>query len=160
MDLGPAESSTGGSKALIPSTPPSTPTCEGPALSDSSSRVTTLIHVRVAKFRFLCDLGQAIGRFTFVADTITSRLRLVPRESKNLSMGVKKLELVGQGRAGGSVAGEGLLFETRLRNDGKATKASDLVSKLFSSPSLAADPSSFAAACADRSRQGQGFRRV
>jgi len=135
MDLGPAESSAGVGKALIPSTPPSAPSCEGPT-SDSASRVTTLVHVRVAKFRFLCDLGQAIGRFTFVADTITSRLRLVPRESKNLSVGVKKLELVGQGRAGGSVVGEGLLFEARLRNDGKATKASDLVSSLF--PSLLA----------------------
>ncbi|ORY77194.1 hypothetical protein BCR35DRAFT_353168 [Leucosporidium creatinivorum] len=127
MDLGPADTSTSGGKSLVTSTPPSTPTCEGPASSASSSRVTTLVHVQVAKFRFLCDLGQAIGRFTFVADTITSRLRLVPNESKNLSMGVKKLELVGQGRAGGSVVGEGLLFETRLRNEGKASKASDLL---------------------------------
>ncbi|KAK4051737.1 Macrophage colony-stimulating factor 1 receptor [Microbotryomycetes sp. JL221] len=80
------------------------------------SNVLTIVQARVAKFRFLCDLGQAIGRFNFITETISGRLRWVPGESREFTAGVEHVKLSGQGRAGGSLSIDGVLFSTRLRD--------------------------------------------
>ncbi|KAM0790005.1 hypothetical protein ACM66B_005335 [Microbotryomycetes sp. NB124-2] len=103
-------------KAKTPAEPASTRT--------ATSNVLTVVQARIAKFRFLCDVGQAIGRFNFVANTVTSRLRWVPGESREFTTGIKQLELGGQGRAGGSLSVDGVMFSTRLRDSPNAEHVS------------------------------------
>ncbi|KAK4047646.1 Macrophage colony-stimulating factor 1 receptor [Microbotryomycetes sp. JL201] len=91
----------------------------------ASSNVQTIVQARITKLRLLCDVGQAIGRFNFVADAVTSRLRWVQGESREFTTGIKKLELGGQGRAGGSLSIDGVMFSTRLRDSPNADPVSD-----------------------------------
>ena len=123
MDLGPAAApAKAESKQLVDQPSPSF--CDGS--SSSPTAITTLIHVQLGKFRFLCDLGQAIGRSEFLVDTITARCRWVAGESRTFSINVKLLELLGQGRAGGSMVVDGLFFETVLQD--QEDISTDLVS--------------------------------
>lgn len=122
MDLGAA-----------PHPPPaasSQPLCSIPeAAPSSASRLTTIVLVEVKKVRLTCDLGQSIGRFIFLATAIDGRLRWVPKQSRRLGVSIGRLELSGQGRAGGNVFVDGVLFETLLRDEGAGAqlRATDLV---------------------------------
>lgn len=91
--------------------------------------LTTLVLVRFQKVRAVLDLGQAIGKSTFEINDINVRLRWIPNESKQLSIGIGGLEVSSTGRASGLVKVGGLLFETRLRDNNNETgiRSSDLV---------------------------------
>lgn len=109
---------------------PSTTDASTPPPSTVPSNVTTLVVARVGVLAISFDLGQAIGKSNFVVHSIRSRLRRVVGESKLVSIGVGKVELVAQGRVGGSAELGGILFETKVRDDGvgRSISASDLVS--------------------------------
>ncbi|KAI5479573.1 hypothetical protein MNV49_003310, partial [Pseudohyphozyma bogoriensis] len=108
MDLGPAT-------AAPPKAPPRPLAAPMERAKDSS--IVTLALVQIGKLRFVCDLGQAIGRSTTVASTANARLRWVPGESRSLTLSLQSLEMTGQGRAGGSATIDGVLFSTRLRDE-------------------------------------------
>lgn len=160
MDLGP----------VIPSDnshplPPPSPIPLQPPVDRSS--VTTVALVHLGKFRFACDLGQAIGKSTIVANMLDARVRWVPGESRSLTLGINNLELAGQGRAGGSATIEGVLFSTRLRDEGGNVQvsASDLVGAQLRIPfvfilAVLTLWSPFSASYPDQSRKKQGVSRI
>lgn len=123
MDLGTSPSPpTPSSRGLVPIPEVAAPPSQG--------GLTTIILVELKKVRFTCDLGQSIGRFIFLATSIDCRLRWVPGQSRRLGVGIGRLELTGQGRAGGIASVNGVIFETLLRDEGSRGQArvSDLVS--------------------------------
>lgn len=104
-----------------------------PSDSPSSAALATIIQIQISHFRFLCDLGQSIGRETFVADSIACRIRWVPRESRCLAVSVNRLRLDAQGRLAGDIDVDGFMFSTLLRDDEQraARGPQDLVSINF-----------------------------
>ncbi|KAL8281144.1 hypothetical protein RQP46_006502 [Phenoliferia psychrophenolica] len=123
MDLGVAPDAPAATASSQPLTsiPESTPS--------ATSRLTTIVLVDLKKVRLTCDLGQSIGRFVFLATAIDGRLRWVPGQSRRLGVGIGRIEISGQGRAGGNAFVDGVLFETLLRDEGSGTRlhASDLL---------------------------------
>lgn len=127
MDLGPAAQPDEAAPALRPMA------CipEVAAGQPQQANLTTLVLVEVRKLCFICDLGPSIGRSTFTLDAISSRIRWVAEESRCVSLGIGKVGIEAEGKMEGSASLDGMLFETRLRDDGaEGTKASDLV-RLF-----------------------------
>lgn len=101
--------------------------------STLSPKLTTLVLIRLQQLRFACDLGQAIGRSVFTAESVVVRLRRISDESRSLSFTVKSIVVVAAGRTAGTASIEGIMFETRLRDDKKNLigAASDLVRSLL-----------------------------
>ncbi|GAA5960722.1 hypothetical protein JCM21900_000512 [Sporobolomyces salmonicolor] len=118
IDLGPATMAPEQRKAPAPTAP-------APV---SATNVTSIVRVELGTLRFMCDLGPSIGRLTLLASEVAARLRWVPGDSRFFSTSLKKLEISGQGRAGGLVELDGIRFATMLRDDGQgAPSASDLL---------------------------------
>jgi hypothetical protein len=124
MDLGPVQPSSN------LASPPAAAMPQPDINTTLSTTITTLVLVRLQQIQFSCDLGQAIGRSSLTADSVVTRLRWVPHESRSLSLVVKSVVMKATGRTAGSAALEGVMFETRLRDDraNLVGTASDLVS--------------------------------
>ncbi|KAK4696464.1 hypothetical protein P7C70_g8373, partial [Phenoliferia sp. Uapishka_3] len=119
MDLGTTQEAPAASQVLT----------SIPEAAPLDGRLTTIVLVDVKKVRLTCDLGQSIGRIVFLATAIDGRLRWVPGQSRRLGIGIGRLELSGQGRAGGTAFVDGVLFETLLRDEGMDAqlRATDLL---------------------------------
>lgn len=131
MDLGPrAPSSTSPQKSSngAADDTPDVSIKTGPMIS-------ILALVRLQTVRLICDLGQAVGKSTFTAEAVNARLRWIPEESKCVSFSVGSLALLAQGRIAGTASLQGIMFETRLREEalGASMTMSDLVRTSLSS---------------------------
>ncbi|GAA6038491.1 hypothetical protein JCM8097_004593 [Rhodosporidiobolus ruineniae] len=111
IDLGPPDTPSPPSEALARRPK------ESPLAVTAPSRLTTIVRAEISTVRFMSDLGPAIGRVTLVAQHLAARLRWVPSDSREFSLGVEGIEVSGQGRAGGGLQVGRIWFATRLRDD-------------------------------------------
>lgn len=109
----------------------SKPATSSPSPPFGSAQTETLVRLEAGRCALSCDVGPAIGKWSVTADDFAMRVCLRPSSTRDVTIGLGGIRVVGQGRAGGVVSLAGLKFSTRLRDDqcmgGDKLSATDLV---------------------------------